>query len=186
MRRHDDAAAVDLPQRRPRRRANPTTSSCGTRWSAARAASAGSGPRLLTVIWIRMSSGRRLRVLDEHVEVAIAIEHARVEQLVLELMASTVAVGVDEIVVRKGRLRVLVQVLHVRVGRRRVEVEVVLLHVLAVIALAVGQAEEALLEDGILAVPQRHREAQQLPGRPRCRRGRLRPSGRLASAPDRG
>ena len=44
----------------------------------------------------------------------------------------------------------------------RVEVEVVLLHVLAVVALAVGQAEQPLLEDRILAVPQRQREAEQL------------------------
>ena len=44
----------------------------------------------------------------------------------------------------------------------RVEVEVVLLDVLAVVALAVGQAEEPLLEDRILAVPQRQREAEPL------------------------
>ena len=41
-----------------------------------------------------------------------------------------------------------------------VEVEVVLLDVLAVIALAVGEAEEPLLEDRVAAVPQREREAQ--------------------------
>ena len=59
-----------------------------------------------------------------------------------------------------GRLRVLVEVLHVRVRRRAVEVEVVLLDVLAVIPLAVGQAEQPLLEDRILPVPQRQGEAQ--------------------------
>jgi len=48
------------------------------------------------------------------------------------------------------------------VGRRRVEVEVVLLDVLSVVALAVGQAEEALLEDGILAVPEGQGEAEDL------------------------
>ena len=46
--------------------------------------------------------------------------------------------------------------------RRAVEVEVVLLHVLAVVALAVGEAEEPLLEDRILAVPQGQREAEVL------------------------
>lgn len=40
--------------------------------------------------------------------------------------------------------------------------EGVLLHVLTVIALAVVEAEEALLEDGILAVPERQCEAQPL------------------------
>ena len=47
-------------------------------------------------------------------------------------------------------------------GRRAVEVEVVLLDVLAVIALAVGQAEEAFLEDRIFAVPQGQGEAEPL------------------------
>ena len=46
--------------------------------------------------------------------------------------------------------------------RSAVEVEVILLHVLAVIALAVGQTEQALLEDGILAIPEREREAEPL------------------------
>src|SRR5262249_37385334 len=61
-----------------------------------------------------------------------------------------------------GALRVLVEVPHPRVRRRRVEIEVVLLHVLAVVALGVGEAEEALLEDRVLAVPQREREAEAL------------------------
>ena len=59
-------------------------------------------------------------------------------------------------------MRVLVEILHVRVGRRAVEVEVVLLDVLAVVAFAVGQSEEPLLEDRILPVPQGQREAQAL------------------------
>ena len=46
--------------------------------------------------------------------------------------------------------------------RRAVEVEVVFLDVLAVIALAVGQAEQALLEDRVLAVPEGQREAEPL------------------------
>src|ERR1700756_1551698 len=46
--------------------------------------------------------------------------------------------------------------------RRAVEIEVVLLHVLAVIAFAVGQAEEAFLQDRIGAVPERHGEAETL------------------------
>src|SRR5262249_3048367 len=42
------------------------------------------------------------------------------------------------------------------------QVEVVLLHVLAVIAFAVREAEQALLHDRIAAVPQREREAHAL------------------------
>ena len=103
-----------------------------------------------------------LGVLEEHVVVAIVIEHAGVEQFVLELFAREQGIGLDQAGVRKGPLRVLVQVLHVRVGRRRVEVEVVLLDVLAVVPLAVGQAEQPLLEDGVVAVPQGERETEPL------------------------
>ena len=123
---------------------------------------AASGPRLHDADPDQHVIGRRLGVFDEDVEVAVVVEHAGVEQLVLGLVLAAAAVGRDEVVVRIGRLRILVQVLHVRVRRRRVEVEVVLLHVLAVVALAVGQAEGALLEDRIAAVPQRQREAQHL------------------------
>src|SRR3989442_5921292 len=46
--------------------------------------------------------------------------------------------------------------------RRAVEVEVVLLDVLPVIALDVGEAEQSLRDDRILAVPQGQREAEKL------------------------
>ena len=104
----------------------------------------------------------RLGVLDEDVEVTILIEHAGIDQLVLEFVAAAFAVGLDEIAVWKRRLRVLVQVLHVRVRRRRVEIEVVLLDVLAVVALAVGQTKQPFLEDGVLAVPERDGETEDL------------------------
>ena len=106
--------------------------------------------------------GRRLRILDEHVEVAVVVEGPGVEQLVLEIMTPPPAVAVDEVLVREGALRILVQVLHVRMGWRRIEVEVVLLDVFAVVALAVGEAELTLLHDRIPAVPQRQRETDQL------------------------
>ena len=103
-----------------------------------------------------------LRVLDLDVEVAVLVEDARVEQLVLVVLLAASAVGGDEVLVRERALRVLVQTLQVRVRRRAVEVEPVLLGVLAVVALAVGEAEDPLLEDRVGAVPQRQREAQAL------------------------
>src|SRR5262245_38727101 len=48
-------------------------------------------------------------------------------------------------------------------GRRAVEVEVILLDVLTVVAFAVGQSEQAFLEDGVLAVPKGQSEAEALP-----------------------
>src|SRR5271170_7799735 len=104
--------------------------------------------------------GRRLRVFNKDVEVAVVVEHAGVQQLVFLFVARALPVGLDEVVVRIGAMRVLVEVLHVGVRGGAVEVEVVLLYVLAMITFAVGQAEKPLLKDRIFAVPQRNREAQ--------------------------
>ena len=106
--------------------------------------------------------GEVLGVLHEDVEVAILIEHAGVEQLVLELVPAPAAVRLHKVGVGIGRLRILVQVLHVRMRRRAVEVEVVLLDILAVIAFAVGQSEQPFLENRVLAVPQGQGEAEPL------------------------
>ena len=104
-----------------------------------------------------------LGIFDDDVEVAIVLEDAGIEQLVLHVLAATPTVRGDQVVVGVGLLRILVEELHVRMGGRAIEVEVVLLHVLAVIALAVGQAEHALLEDRVLAVPERQGKAETLP-----------------------
>ena len=107
---------------------------------------------------------RFLGIFDEHVEIAVLIEHSRIEQFVFELIASAATVRLDKIAVRESSLRVLVEVLHVRMGRSAVEVKVVFLDILAVIAFAVGEAEQALLEDCVLAGPSRGaaREAEPL------------------------
>jgi len=105
--------------------------------------------------------GVGLGELDVHVPVAVVVEDAGVHQLVLELLARAAPVLGAHLLVRERGLRVLVEHLRVRVRRRAVEIEVVLLDVLAVIPLGVGEAVEALLDDGVLAVPQREREAQQ-------------------------
>src|ERR1700730_18630750 len=64
--------------------------------------------------------------------------------------------------IRKFALWILVEHLQIRMRRRRIEIVVLLLHILAVIALAVGQAEEPLFENGIARIPQRHAQAQAL------------------------
>jgi hypothetical protein len=68
-------------------------------------------------------------------------------------------------------LRIFIQVLHIGVGRCAIEVEIIFLDVFAVIALAVGQAKQPLLEDRVFAVPQGEGKAQPLfivtePGKP--------------------
>src|SRR6516225_4833292 len=45
-------------------------------------------------------------------------------------------------------------------GRRAVEIEIIFFDILAVIALGIGQSEEALLQDRVLSVPQGNSKAQ--------------------------
>jgi hypothetical protein len=101
-----------------------------------------------------------LGVLGVHVEVPPAVEHAGVLDLVLPLGLGPPGVHVDQLLVRELGLRVLVQRLEVRAGRGGVEVPPELLRVLAVVALGVGQAEQPLLEDRVLPVPEGEREAE--------------------------
>ncbi len=107
-------------------------------------------------------AGCDLGVLDLDVEVLVAGEDARIEQFVLELVPGALAVGLHQIVVRIGTLRIFVEPLHVGVRRRGVEIEVVLLHVLPVIPLGIGEAEETFLENRIAAVPERDRKTHPL------------------------
>src|SRR4029453_8996237 len=104
-----------------------------------------------------------LRVFHEDIKVAILIEDAGVEKLVLEPVSAAFAIRSYDRLVGESSLRVLVQILHVRMRRRRIEIEVVLLDVLAVVTLTVCEAEQPFLEDGIFAIPKGEREAQQLP-----------------------
>ena len=106
--------------------------------------------------------GRGLGVLDHDVEVAVVLEDAGVDQLELEVALAAAPVLLDQMAIGERRLRILVEELEVGVGRGGVEIVVELLHVLAVVALAVGEAEQALLQDRVLAVPQGERQAQAL------------------------
>ena len=103
-----------------------------------------------------------LGVLHEHIEVTVFLKHPGVQQFVFEILPAAAAVGLNEVGIREWRLRVLVEVLHVRVRWSVIEIEVVFLHVLAVVALAVGQTEEAFFQDRVPAVPQRERETEDL------------------------
>ena len=102
--------------------------------------------------------GGRLGVLDEDVEVPVAVQAPGVQQLVLHRIDGPRPI--DQLTVRIP-IGVLVQTFHVGMGGQVVEVEVGLLDVLAVIAFGSGEAEEPLLDDRIGLVPHRHREAQQ-------------------------
>ena len=103
-----------------------------------------------------------LGIFHEHVKVPVVIEDAGIEQLVFELLPRPSPVRLDQVTVGKLPLRVLVQILHVGVRGGAVDVEIVLLHILAMVRLAVGESEQAFLQDGVPLVPQREGKAQSL------------------------
>ncbi len=105
---------------------------------------------------------RGLGIFHEHIEIAVLIEYARIHELEFLLTLSPLAIFFDELVVREGRLGIFVQVLHVGMRRRRIEVEVILLHVLAMIAFMARQPKQAFLQNMIAPIPKRQREANPL------------------------
>ena len=106
--------------------------------------------------------GVGLDVVDLDDPIAVAVEGAGVEQLVLGIELATTTVLRDQRVVGERRLRVVVAPSVPRVARHGVEVPPVLLDVLPVVGLGAGEPEHPLLEDRISTVPQRQPEAQPL------------------------
>jgi len=103
-----------------------------------------------------------LCVLHDDVVVPVVVEHAGVEQFILEVGAGPTPVLRHEELVREGALGVLVQKLEIGAGGCGVEVEVVLLDVLPVVPLGIGQPEEPLLEDHVGLVPEGDGETEAL------------------------
>ena len=96
MRRRDHAVAG--PRRSTGRGASPCDDHTRRNQSVGSTCTvASSGPRFSTVIWMRTSSGGRLGVLHEHVEVTGLVKHPRVEQLVLGLPTAPPPVGLDQV-----------------------------------------------------------------------------------------
>jgi hypothetical protein len=106
--------------------------------------------------------GIGLRVFDVDVEVTAVVEDPGVVQLELGLVTAAAQAFLEQRLVRKAALRILVEHPHIGMRRRAVQVEVLLLHILAVIAFVAGEAEEPLFQDRIALVPQRDRQADAL------------------------
>ena len=106
--------------------------------------------------------GSRLRVHHLDIEEALVVEDAGVEQLIFRGVAVAPGILRNEVGVGKGSLRI--EVGGPKEGRRRegVLVEVEFLDVLAVVALRVGEAEQALLEDRVALVPQAQGQTEPL------------------------
>ncbi len=155
--------------RRPRRRTAPAAPAGGPRsprpgvarpkLRQQRRASAASGPRLIALHPHQDVVGAGLGVLDEHVEVA-ALRRTR------RCRAARIPAGPGRAArsprparsrgtPRAGTCRACGS----RSGSACVEVVVELLDVLAVVALLVGQPEQPLLQDRVVAVPERQAQA---------------------------
>ncbi len=106
--------------------------------------------------------GIGLRVFDLDIEIAVFGKDARIQQLELRRILPTPPVLLHQLRIREFRLRVLVEEAHVGVCGRAIEIEVVLLHVLAVVALVAAQAEQAFFEDRITTIPERDGKADAL------------------------
>src|SRR5436190_20376762 len=84
-------------------------------------------------------------VFRKDIEVAVVIKGSAVDKFELSCPQTASPIFLDETRIRKFRLRIFVERLHVGMRRRRVEVVVELLYVLTVIALGASETEETLL-----------------------------------------
>jgi hypothetical protein len=99
---------------------------------------------------------------DKNIPVTVFIEDVGVKYLELGDFATAMLVLTNDILVRIGLLRVLVQKLHVGVSRRRIKVVVEFLDIFSMIALRPGDAEEPFFKHSILLIPQGKRKTKTL------------------------
>src|SRR5215472_2909385 len=99
-------------------------------------------------------------VFHQHIEIAIIFKGASIDQLVLKFAPRSFPVDFYQVLVWERSLRIFVEIFHVGVGWCAVQIKVVLLNIFAVITFAVREAEEALFQDGVLAIPQRQGKAE--------------------------
>jgi hypothetical protein len=91
--------------------------------------------------------------LNEDVPIAIVVEGVCVQNFKFWDIPSTSLTLMNQLFVREGPLRILVEEFHVGVCWRRVEVPVEFFDVLAMITLMTGNTKKTFFEDTILAVP---------------------------------
>ena len=104
----------------------------------------------------------RLGVIDGDIEIAPPIKRPGVGQFKLALVQPARRVLRQQPRIGKLGLRILIQHRHRRMAGHAVRIVIGLLHILAVIALGIGEAEQALLQDRVAPVPQRQPQADML------------------------
>src|SRR6185437_11124475 len=84
----------------------------------------------------------RLGIFDKNVEIAVLVEDTRVYQLELRLLPRPSSVFINQPLIGKSLMRILVEHLHVAVGGRGVQVVLQFLYVFAMIAFIAGETEQ--------------------------------------------
>src|SRR4029450_9636053 len=103
---------------------------------------------------------RGFRVRDVDRPIPPMIKNAGVHELKLRLVAGTSAVLINQPLIRKRLLRIVISPAQPGMTRQPIQIPPILLHILAMISLRPGQAEHALLQDRINTVPPRQRKTQ--------------------------
>src|SRR5438046_9320862 len=85
-----------------------------------------------------------LGVFRKDIEVAVVIKGSTVDEFKLSCPQTAPPIFLDQTRIRKFRLRVFVERLHVRMRWRRVEVVVELFYILTMIALGAGETDASL------------------------------------------
>lgn len=100
--------------------------------------------------------------LKKYVPVAIIVKGIGVENLELGHVSTSVLIFSYQLLIWESPLRIFIEEFHIRMGGGRVEIVVEFLHVLPMITLVTCNTEKTFLEDMVLTVPDRKREAETL------------------------
>ena len=105
---------------------------------------------------------RGFGIFDEDIEITLILKDTGVPQFKFRIVFAPSLVFLDESGIRKGGLRVLVEVFHVRMRGRRVQIKIIFFDIFAVVALVAGEAEQSFLQDRVTAIPQRQGKTDEL------------------------
>ena len=99
--------------------------------------------------------GTGFGVLDKDIKITIIIEDTCIQELELRLVLTSLPAFLNQLVVRKGPLRIFIEHLQIRMGWGSIEVIIKLLYILSMVALAVRKAKKPLFQYRIAAIPKR-------------------------------
>ena len=94
-----------------------------------------------------------LCILHKHIEVAVGGENAGVHQLIFPVIQAATVILIEQLLIGKRGVRILVQHAGIGAAGRSVEIVIELFDILAVIPLAIGEPKKPLFKNRVFAVP---------------------------------